>query len=108
MASKPVTLTSPAHKPACAKPQDPLWVRYTFAVTCCAVAIVLGLFVDRLTDEPSYPFLPAFAAIIASAACAGAGPGLISTAILVAWAAFDLWTYNRTPANIFWRCLIFL
>jgi len=61
-----------------------------------------------MTDEPAYPFLPAFAAIIASAACAGAGPGVISTAILVAWAAFDLWAHNRAPANIVSRSLIFL
>jgi two-component system, cell cycle sensor histidine kinase and response regulator CckA len=69
---------------------------------------VLGLFVDRMTDEPAYPFLPAFAAIIASGACAGAGPGVISTAILVAWAAFDLRAHNRAPANIVSRSLIFL
>ena len=61
-----------------------------------------------MTDEPAYLFLPAFAAIIASAACAGAGPGLISTAILVAWAAFDLWAHNRAPASIISRSLIFL
>ena len=102
------TLTSPANRFARAVPRDPLWVRYSFAVTCCAVAIVLGLFVDRMTDQPAYPFLPAFAAIIASAACAGAGPGLISTAILVAWAVFDLWVHHRTPANIVSRSLIFL
>lgn len=89
-------------------PLDPLWVRYSFAVACCAVAIVLGLFVDRTTNQPAYPFLPAFAAIIASAAFAGTGPGLVSTAILVTWAAFDLWAYNRPPAVIVLRCLIFL
>lgn len=65
------------------------------------------LFLDRMTGQPVYPFLPAFAAIIASAAFAGAGPGLTSTIILVGWAAFDLWQYGRTPNGIFWRCLIF-
>jgi PAS domain S-box-containing protein len=77
-------------------------------VTCCALAIVVELFLDRLTNQPVYPFLPAFAAIIASAAFAGAGPGLTSTGLLVAWAAFDLWAHGRTPANLVWRCLIFL
>jgi len=77
-------------------------------VTCCALAIVLEIFLDRLTNQPVYPFLPAFAAIIASAAWAGAGPGLTATAILVAWASFDLWLHQRTPANIVWGCLIFL
>jgi PAS domain S-box-containing protein len=85
-----------------------LWVRYAFAVGCCAVAIFLELFLDRLTSQPVYPFLPAFAAIIASAACAGAGPGLTATVLLAVWAAFDLWTHQSTPANIVWRCLIFL
>src|ERR1700685_1047000 len=51
------TLTSPGHRFARDVPRDPLWVRYSFAVTCCAVAIVLGLFGDRMTDEPAYPFL---------------------------------------------------
>ncbi len=69
---------------------------------------MLELFIDRLTNQPVYPFLPALAAIIASAAFAGAGPGLTSTGILVAWAAFDLWGHGRTPANTFLRCLILL
>jgi PAS domain S-box-containing protein len=66
------------------------------------------LFIDRLTNQPVYPFLPALAAIIASAAFAGPGPGLTSTGILVAWAAFDLWAHGRTPSNTFVRCLILL
>ncbi len=90
-----------------ALPRDPLWVRYSFAVACCGVAIVMELFLDHLTGQPVYPFLPAFAAIIASAAFAGAGPGMASTVILVAWAAFDLWEYSRTFGSIFSRCLIF-
>ena len=31
-------------------PPDPAWVRYSFAVTTCAVAIVMELFLDRLTN----------------------------------------------------------
>ncbi len=68
----------------------------------------MELFLDRLTNQPVYPFLPALAAIIANAAFAGAGPGLTSTGILVAWAAFDLWAHGRTPGNIFSRCLMLL
>jgi two-component system cell cycle sensor histidine kinase/response regulator CckA len=69
---------------------------------------VAELFIDQLTTQPVYPFLPALAAIIASAAFAGAGPGFTSTGILVVWAAFDLWVHGRTPSNTFLRCLILL
>ena len=69
--------------------------------------MALELVLNRLTGQPVYPFLLAFAAIIASAAVAGAGPGLAATALLVTWAAVDLWEYDRTPKAIFWRCLIF-
>ncbi len=68
----------------------------------------MEIFLDGLTTQPVYPFLPALAAIIASATFAGAGPGLTSTGILVAWAAFDLWAHGRTPSNTFLRCLILL
>jgi len=68
----------------------------------------MELFIDSLTNQPVYPFLPGLAAIIASAAFAGAGPGLTSTGILVIWAAFDLWVHGRTPSNTFVRCLILL
>lgn len=68
----------------------------------------MELFIDRLTGQPVYPFLPALAAIIASAAFAGAGPGLAATGILVAWAAFDLVAHGRTPSNTILRCFILL
>lgn len=68
----------------------------------------MELFIDSLTNQPVYPFLPALLAIIASAAFAGAGPGLTSTGILVTWAAFDLWVHGRTPSNTLVRCLILL
>jgi two-component system, cell cycle sensor histidine kinase and response regulator CckA len=68
----------------------------------------MELFMDRLTTQPVYPFLPALAAIIASAVLAGAGPGLTSTGILVAWAAFDLLLHGRTLSNTILRCLILL
>jgi len=68
----------------------------------------MEIFLDGLTTQPVYPFLPALAAIIASAAFAGAGPGFTSTGILVAWAVFDLWAHGRTPSNTFLRCLILL
>jgi PAS domain S-box-containing protein len=66
----------------------------------------MELLIDRLTSQPVYPFLPALAAIIASAVFAGAGPGLASTGILVVWAGFDLWGHGRTPSNTILRCLI--
>ncbi len=68
----------------------------------------MELFIDRLTTQPVYPFLPALAAIIVSAAFAGAGPGLTSTGILVVWAAFDLQLHGRTPSNTLVRCMILL
>jgi two-component system, cell cycle sensor histidine kinase and response regulator CckA len=67
----------------------------------------MELFFDRLTNQPVYPFLPAFAAIIAIAAFAGSGPGIASSLILVGWAAFDLFNHGHSASNIFWRCLIF-
>jgi two-component system, cell cycle sensor histidine kinase and response regulator CckA len=86
----------------------PPWVRYAFALTTCALAILTELFLDRITSDPIYPFLPGFAAIIASAAWAGAGAGLLSTTVLVVWSVFDLSQSPSSPPNILLRCLVFL
>ena len=48
-----------------------------------------------------------FAAIIASAAWAGAGPGLAATALLVIWSAFDLSRHGISAGNVVVRCLVF-
>ncbi len=70
-------------------------------------SVAAELSLDRLTGHPVYPFLPAFAAVIAGAAFAGAGPGIASTALLVVWAAFDLRMHAETVDSIFLRCLFF-
>jgi PAS domain S-box-containing protein len=73
-------------------------------VAVTALSILVEFWVDRLTDQPIYPFLPGFAAIIASAAWAGAGPGMASTILLVIWSVFDLHSTGRTVPNIVIRC----
>lgn len=72
------------------------------------MAVVLELFLDRLTKDPISPFLLSFAAIIASAAWAGAGPGLVATAVLVIWSAIDLRLSDVSVTNTSLRCLVFL
>jgi two-component system, cell cycle sensor histidine kinase and response regulator CckA len=84
------------------------WVRVSFALATCAAAIVLELFVNQLSGDPLSPFLMSFAAIIASAAWAGAGPGMVATGMLVAWSAFDLTKHGTTAANTSMRCAVFL
>lgn len=85
-----------------------MWLRFSFAIAACAVAIVFELFIDRLTGQPVIPFLLPFAAIAASAAWGGTGPGLVATAILMVWAAFDLPHYGVSAANTAIRCAVFL
>ena len=72
------------------------------------MAVVLELFLDRLTSDPISPFLLSFAAIIASAAWAGAGPGMAATAVLVVWSAVDLRLSGVSVTNTSLRCLVFL
>jgi len=79
-------------------------MRYAFAVTVSILAVLIEVFVDRFTDQPIYPFLPGFAAIIASAAWAGVGPGVASTVLLVGWSVSDLHASGRTLPNILIRC----
>lgn len=107
MASSPLLLTHSPQK-ALRQRREPVWVRFSFAIATCAVAIVIELFIDHLTGQPVTPFLLSFAAIIASAAWAGAGPGLAATAMLVVWSAFDLPRWGVSPMNTAIRCGVFL
>jgi len=88
--------------------REPAWARYSFVVTISGLAVLLDLFLGRFTNDPVYPFLSAFAAIIASAAWAGSGPGLVATALLVVWTAFELSGQGSSAPNTFLRCLLFL
>src|SRR5258706_13947633 len=63
-------------------------LRYSFALAITAVAGVLSMWSERLAPGLFPPVLPAFAAIIVSAAWAGFGPGLAASIILTFW-----WVY---------------
>ena len=84
------------------------WVRIFFALAACASAILLELLLNRVTGAPVSPFLLGFGAVIASAAWAGTVPGLVATAILAVWSAFDLGWLGISVTNILVRCLVFL
>jgi signal transduction histidine kinase len=58
----------------------PAWVRYGVAVALAAAALALKLLLVPILTEDE-PFLLFFAAIIASAAFGGLGPGLLATAV---------------------------
>jgi two-component system, cell cycle sensor histidine kinase and response regulator CckA len=88
--------------------REPAWARYSFAVPICGLAILLDVLLARFTNDPVYPFLSAFAAIIASAAWAGSGPGVMATALLVVWAAFELSRQGSSIPNTVLRSLLFL
>ncbi len=88
--------------------REQAWTRFSFALAVCAVAVVMELFLDRLTNDPISPFLLSFAAIIASAAWAGAGPRLAATGVLVVWSAVDLRLSGVSYTNTSLRCLVFL
>jgi len=88
--------------------RDPAWRRYSFAVLVCFLAVGVEILLGRFPGQPIYPFLPAFAAIIASAGWAGPGPGLVSTALLALWAAVDLWERGQSMPNILSRCVLLL
>jgi two-component system cell cycle sensor histidine kinase/response regulator CckA len=88
--------------------REPVWARYSFSVTVCALAVLLDLLLDRITTDRIYPFFPAVAAIIASAAWAGTGPGLFAVALMVIWSAFDLPRHGISLQNTSLRCLLLL
>ncbi len=91
-----------------AQRSDSALQRYSFAVLVCFLAVAGVTCLGRFEGEPIDPFLPAFAAIVASAGWAGPGPGLVSTALLVLWAAVDPWERGRSMPNIVSRCLLLL
>jgi len=73
--------------------------RYSLALAVSVLSVVVEFLVDRTTQQPIYPFLPAFGALIASAAWAGAGPCIFSTLLLTAWSVFDLHHAGRNLSN---------
>jgi len=97
----------PSHKPFGRQPEK-AWIRFSFAISACAVTVVLQLLLDRSTAEPMSPFLISIGAIIASAAWGGTVPGLLATFLLIAWAVFDLSRYGMSGGNIAVRCGVFL
>ena len=84
------------------------WVSYGFALGTCAGAVVLEVFLDRVTGEPPHPFLMSFAAILASYLWAGVGPGLMATMVLVIWSALYLLHDGVSAAGTIVRCAVFL
>jgi PAS domain S-box-containing protein len=87
---------------------EPAWVRYLFAVAACVLAVLLDQLLTRLTDDPVYPFLSAFAAILGTASWAGPGPGMLATILLVAWSAVDLSLRGGSLPNTVVRGLLLL
>ena len=69
---------------------------------------MLELLLERVTGAPVSPFLLGFAAVIASAAWAGAGPGVVATTLLAVWAAFNLSGQGNPVPNILLRSTVFL
>src|SRR5262249_4460920 len=74
-----------APDPETARHRNPPLVRYAFAIAVSAVAGLLAMWSEKLTPGLIPTVLPAFAAIIVSAAWAGFGPGLVCTSILTVW-----------------------
>jgi two-component system cell cycle sensor histidine kinase/response regulator CckA len=69
---------------------------------------LLELWLNTLFAAPVTPFLPAFAAVIASAAWAGFGPGILSTALVTAWCAAILaGEHQHTLVGEIVRCGLF-
>ena len=97
------TLSTLSHKLL----KEPPWIRYTLAVTSCAAAISLELLIGHYSNSPLTPFLTAFGAVIFSGAWAGAGPGVVATAILTAWAAVDLTWHGMSVSDVATRTVLF-
>ena len=62
--------------------------RYAFALAASAIAGVAAMWLEHLVPDLLPPFLPALAAVIATAAFAGFGPGLLSTILLTFWCGY--------------------
>jgi two-component system cell cycle sensor histidine kinase/response regulator CckA len=102
------TLAIPPQKFPRVTGRKPAWTRYSFVAAICVLAALLDFVLDRIMTDRIYPFLPAVFAIIASAAWAGAGPGLFATALMVIWSALDLPQHGISIPNTFLRCLLLL
>lgn len=92
-----------------AVPNEPeaLWTRYFFALAFSFLALLLDIGLNHNLERPASPFLAGSAAVIASAAWAGFGPGLLATALVTAWCAAFLRAEGCTAASVFLRCAIF-
>ena len=88
--------------------REPIWARYSFALTVGLLAVLMELLLNRIITDRIYPFFPAIAAIIASAAWAGTGPGMVTTAVMVIWSAYDLPQHGISFPNTSLRCLMLL
>ena len=62
------------------KPERPRWLRYSVAIFCVLLALVLMLVLDRWVPIRRSPFLVFFAAVMVSAWYGGLGAGLCATA----------------------------
>ena len=87
---------------------EPAWLRYSFALLTCALAILVEVLFDHYAQSPITPFLTGFAAVIASGAWAGPGPGLLATLLLASWSALDLTHYGIEGPSLAVRCGMFL
>lgn len=76
----------PSRKFSSAVSPRPLWVGYSFALSASALGMVAELYFQRFTGQ-QIPFLFGFAAVIASAAWAGPGPGLAAILVTLVWAS---------------------
>ncbi len=84
------------------------WARYSFAVAICVLAALFDLLLDRFVSDRIYPFFPAIVAIIASAAWAGASPGIFATILMVIWSGIHLPQHGISLPNTLLRCLLLL
>ena len=74
----------------------------------CALAIGFELLFDKFDKVPISPFLPAFGALVLSAAWVGAGPALLATVLLFIWGVSDLASQGVPPTSNFFRSALFL
>ena len=84
-----------------------IWARYSFAAAVSVLAWLVNVSIDGYLSRPFTPFLPGFAAIIAAAAWAGFGPGLLSTFIVTTWCGVYLHREGHSDMGVAVRCLIF-
>lgn len=102
------TLPTPIQRFTDVTRREQAWARYSFSLTICVLAVLLNLLLDRVVSDRIYPFFPAIVAIIASAAWAGVGPGVLASVIMVGWSAFDLPRHGVSLSNTAVRCLLLL